>query len=63
MDDRKKVGKPDRIRVNVSEPYEVRDWCAHWGCTESELRHAVKSVGVMVTDVEAYLRRSGQVRK
>lgn len=56
-DDRSKRGPADAARVNVNEDYEVRYWCGKWGCTEPQLRAAVKAVGVMAKDVEAYLKK------
>src|SRR5690348_2225821 len=56
-DDRNNRGPADRSRINVNEPYEVDYWCRRFGCSESRLRDAVKSVGVMVSDVERYLRQ------
>jgi hypothetical protein len=61
-DDKTKRGKPDRDRVNLGEPYEVRDWCSHWGINEPTLRQAVAAAGVMVRDVEGWLRRNGKIR-
>ena len=54
-DDRTNRGPADRSRVNVNEDYEVRYWCKEFGCTETQLRAAVRAVGVMVTDVRRYL--------
>lgn len=54
-DDKDKVGKPDRDRINVNEPYEVKYWCSQFGVTEQRLREAVKAVGPMVADVKRYL--------
>jgi hypothetical protein len=48
-------GPADRSRVNVNEVWEVRWWCGQFGCTETQLRAAVKAVGVMVVDVRRYL--------
>jgi AraC-like DNA-binding protein len=56
-DNRKKVGKSDRIRVSTSEDYELRDWSKKFGCSESELKDAVKHVGSMAKDVEQYLHK------
>ncbi|NOK19372.1 DUF3606 domain-containing protein [Corallococcus carmarthensis] len=53
-DDLKKRGLQDRVRINVNEDWEVREWSAHFGCTEAELRAAVREVGVMVADVRRY---------
>jgi hypothetical protein len=44
-DDKKKVGNADRRLISLEEPYEVRDWCKILGCTEDELRAAVKRAG------------------
>ncbi|MFB1485377.1 DUF3606 domain-containing protein [Corallococcus sp. RDP092CA] len=54
-DDLKNRGPRDRARVNVNEPWEVRWWCAHFGCTEAQLRAAVAAVGVMAVKVKARL--------
>jgi hypothetical protein len=48
-------GKPDRDRINVHEPWELRDWAKHFGASEDKVREAVQRVGVMVTDVKRYL--------
>ena len=55
-DDKSKAGGQDRLRINVNEPYELRDWAAKLQCTHEELRTAVKQAGVMAKDVEAYLK-------
>ncbi len=56
-DDLKNRGQADRLRVNVNEDHEVRYWCGKFGCTEAQLREAVKAVGVMAADVGANLER------
>lgn len=56
-DDKSNRGPADRDRVNVNEPYEVRHWTEKFGCTEQQLRAAVKAVGVMAKDVEAFLKK------
>lgn len=53
-DDLTKRGAADARRVNVEEPWEVRYWTAKFGCTEEELRLAVKMVGTLVADLEAH---------
>lgn len=63
-DDLSKRGKADRIRVNVTEHWELRQWCDKFDCTEAELREAVDAVGVLAKDVEAYLEgRTGKASK
>ena len=50
-------GPQDRSRINVHEPWEVRCWCQHFGCTEQQLRNAVTAVGVSVSAVTQHLRQ------
>ena len=45
MDDPKIRHHPDRSRINLSQDYEIRYWCLKFGCTEEELRKAVRRVG------------------
>jgi hypothetical protein len=45
-----------RPRVNVRKPAELRAWARHWGCTQQNIRDAVKSSGVMAADVQDWLR-------
>jgi hypothetical protein len=54
-DDKTKVGKPDRDRVNTSEPYELADWAKKWGVTPNEVQKAVAKVGPMAKDVQKAL--------
>lgn len=56
-DSKKETGKQDRIRINSSEDYEVRDWSNKFGCTKEELLRAIKNVGPMADDVEQEVRR------
>jgi Protein of unknown function (DUF3606) len=56
-DDLKNRGPADRARVNVNEPWEMKWWCNQFGCTEAQLREAVRAVGVMADDVRRYLRK------
>ena len=58
-DDLSKRGPQDRNRVNVNEEWERKYWCKEFGCTEQQLRDAVKAVGVMVDKVRAYLKQRG----
>lgn len=48
----------DRKLISLSEDYEVRDWCKSLGCTEEELRDAVKAVGNSAEAVRQHLTRS-----
>jgi hypothetical protein len=54
-DDKSKTGKADRDRINVNEPYELRDWSNKFGCTPGELKAAVQKVGPMAKDVQKHL--------
>ena len=47
----------DGLRVMVGEPHDVRYWCDKWRCSEAQLREAVRHVGEMPSNVEAYLRQ------
>lgn len=57
-DDKDKVGKPDRDRINVGEDYELRDWSRKFGVTPEALKAAVAKVGPMVDDVKRELSAS-----
>jgi len=45
----------DRARINVHEPTERTYWCQKFGCSEAQLRNAVKMVGVTASKVRAQL--------
>jgi len=47
----------------VHEPWEVRDWTKHFGCSKEQLKEAVSAAGVMVGDTEAYLKRKGSTAR
>jgi Protein of unknown function (DUF3606) len=55
-DDKTKLAS-DRKFINLNEDYEVRDWTQSLGCTEQELRDAVKAVGNSVEAVRYFLDR------
>jgi hypothetical protein len=58
-DDLENRGPPDRSRVNVNEPWEVRYWTKALGCTEAELRDCARR-SVMVDDVRSCLAEKKQ---
>jgi len=62
-DDKTKPGGQDRERINVSEPYEVRDWSKKFRVSEEELKAAVKRVGDQASAVEKYLKGRMQESK
>lgn len=57
-DDKSKTGA-DGALVSLTEDYEIRDWCKSLGCTEAELREAVRVAGNSSTEVRAYLAKRG----
>ena len=54
-DDKTKVGGQDRTRINLSEDYEVSDWCNSLGVTEEQLRMAVAAVSDEAEPVRVHL--------
>ena len=54
-DDKSQPGGQDRTRISLSEDYEVRDWAARFGVTETALRDAVARVGDKADDVQREL--------
>ena len=58
VDDKSNRGPADATRVNVSQPHELRYWCEKFSCTPTELRMAVRAVGVMARAVEAHLKQT-----
>lgn len=57
MTDNKQSTGQDRKLISLNEDYEVRDWCKSFGCTEEELRAAVKEVGNSAEAVRARLAK------
>jgi hypothetical protein len=57
MSDNKKQTGQDRKRISLEEDYEVRDWTKSLGCTEAQLREAVKAVGHSADEVREYLAK------
>jgi hypothetical protein len=55
-DDKNRSGGQDRLRISLSDDYEIRDWSAKYGVTEDQLRAAVGKVGNMAADVERELK-------
>lgn len=45
-------GPRDRSRVNLDQEHEVRYWTKKFGCTEEELREAVRKVGSSAQAIE-----------
>lgn len=55
-DDLKNRREPDRFRINVSEPHEVKYWIKELGVDAVTLGHAVRAVGPSAEAVRRYLR-------
>jgi len=55
-DDKSQPGGQDRTRINVNEPYELRDWAQKFGVSTEKVRAAVKAVGTSATAVEKHLK-------
>jgi hypothetical protein len=55
-DDLARRGKADRIRINVHEDHELRQWCQKFGVTPDRLKAAVAKVGPMADAVERELK-------
>lgn len=55
-DDKKRVGSPDSKRINVNEPYELRDWSKRLGVSEETLRKTVQQVGSSADAVKSRLK-------
>jgi len=53
-DDPKKT-ELDRKLIALHEPHEVRSWTESLGCSETQLRDAVKAVGNSADEVRQYL--------
>ena len=50
-----KRGKPRHRLVNINKPAELRAWAKYWGCTQLDVRDAVKIAGVTPEDVRDWL--------
>lgn len=57
-DDKRNRGEPDRSRISLSEPYELKYWANRFGVTEEKLKKAVHSVGSLPTQVELWLQQN-----
>jgi hypothetical protein len=45
----------DRSKVNVNEPTDIAYWCDKFGCSQTQLRTAVKVVGTSPNKVRTHL--------
>jgi hypothetical protein len=51
-----KRSKPKRRLIDIYKRSELRAWAKYWGCTQQDIRDAVRTSGVMVPDVHDWLR-------
>jgi hypothetical protein len=57
MDNKERVGSPDRDRINVNEDYELQYWSEKFGVSRDELKEAVEAAGTTAQAVEEYLKK------
>ena len=55
-DDKSKSGGEDRLRINVNQDHELRDWCKSLGTTPERLKEAVQAVGDRADKVREFLK-------
>jgi hypothetical protein len=48
----------DPTKINLGQSWEIRYWTQRFGVPEETLRKAVKEVGVLVKDVEEWLKNN-----
>lgn len=59
-DNKKNRGEPDRSRISLAEPHEVRYWTRALDVTEDQLRGAIAAAGTdSATRIREFLRTSG----
>jgi len=46
------------LHVDLEQDWEIHLWTRHFGCTEEDLRRAVKAAGTSAFAVRAWLRRA-----
>ena len=59
-DDKSNPGRPDRDRIDINDPDEVRNWTKSLGVSKEELQRAVDAVGNTAGKVYDFLGRSRQ---
>ena len=56
MDNKSNRGSPDRDRIDMNDPDEIRNWTESLGVSKDELRRAVEAVGPVADKVREHLR-------
>jgi hypothetical protein len=46
-----------QVRINLDERHEILHWIRRLGCSESQLRDAMRAVGPIAADVKRHLGR------
>ena len=54
-DDKANRGSPDRDRIDMSDPDEVRNWTKSLGVSKEQLEEAVRAVGSTASKVREHL--------
>ena len=54
-DDKSRRGAPDRDRIDINDPDEVRNWTQSLGVSREELQKAVQAAGDRAEKVREYL--------
>lgn len=54
-DDKANRGSPDRDRIDVNDPDELRNWSKSFNTTPDKLKEAVKAVGTTASKVREHL--------
>jgi len=54
-DDKAKRGSPDRDRIDLNDPDEIRNWTQSLGISKEQLENAVRAVGPQASKVREYL--------
>lgn len=54
-DDKSKRGSPDRDRIDMNDPDEVRNWTKSLGVSREELERAVQAAGPVASKVREHL--------
>jgi hypothetical protein len=55
-DNKANRGAPDRDRIDIHDPDEVRNWTKSLGVTKEELEEAVRAAGTQADKVREHLR-------
>ena len=59
-DDKANRGAPDRDRIDMSDPDEVRNWTKSLGVSKEQLEQAVQAVGSVASKVREHLGGAGR---